>query len=481
METSTTTSSTLAQEALQVVLVGGAGDDTLVGGPGDDSLSGGAGHDTLLGGDGNDILSGNAGNDFLIGGPGNDTYLFGRGDGQDRIEAYQDSPSDKLQFGSGISMADVDVSVDGGDLLLSLHGSTDSVRISGYFNLPPQDRLQIHFADGAVWDGAAIDRKLNFGNDTVYPLPTPMPGAGQTLDGGLGNDQVFGAMGDDILYGDAGNDILMGGPGADTYVFGRGDGQDRIEAYQDSASDKLQFGSGIGLADVDVSVDGGDLLLSLRGSTDSVRISGYFNLPSQDRLQVHFADGAVWDGAAIDRKLNFGNDTVYPLPTPMPGAGQTLDGGLGNDQIFGGPGDDILYGDAGNDILMGGPGNDTYLFGRGDGHDVVTEQGTTPIDLDTLQFAGDVTADQLWFSRIGNDLQVSIIGTTDTATVAGWYSGDAQHVDRFRTGDGQVLIESRVQQLVEAMAAFAPPPMGQTTLDTPYQPLMPVIAATWTP
>jgi Ca2+-binding RTX toxin-like protein len=159
--------------------------------------------------------------------------------------------------------------------------------------------------------------------------------------------------------------------------------------------------------------------------------------------------------------------------------GQTMDGGLGDDMVMGGPGDDILYGDAGNDTLEGGPGADTFLFGRGDGQDVVDQQGSAPLDLDTLQFAGDVTADQLWFSRTGNDLQISIIGTTDTATVAGWYLSDALRVDRIQTADGQVLLESRVQQLVEAMASFAPPPMGQTTLGETYQPLAPVIAATW--
>jgi Ca2+-binding RTX toxin-like protein len=159
--------------------------------------------------------------------------------------------------------------------------------------------------------------------------------------------------------------------------------------------------------------------------------------------------------------------------------GQTMDGGLGDDQIQGGPGDDILYGDAGNDTLRGDTGNDTYYFGRDDGQDVVNQQGSTPADLDTLQFAADVAADQLWFSRAGSDLQISIIGTADTTIVAGWYLGDEQHVDRIQTADGQVLLESRVQQLVEAMASFAPPPMGQTTLGDPYQPLMPVIAATW--
>lgn len=300
-----------------------------------------------------------------------------------------------------------------------------------------------------------------------------------SLRGGAGNDLLLGEDGNDTLSGDAGNDVLKGGTGLDTYLFARGDGQDLIDAHLDSALDTLLFGPGISLADVDVGMDNGDLLLSLRGSTDSVRITGYFNTPVESRLSIHFADGAVWDGIAIARKTYFGNDFVGPQPSSNPWLGQTMDGGLGDDMVMGSPGDDILYGDAGNDTLEGGPGADTFLFGRGDGQDVVDQQGSAPLDLDTLQFASDVTADQLWFSRTGNDLQISIIGTTDTATVAGWYLSDALHIDRIQTADGQVLLESRAQQLVEAMASFAPHPMGQTTLSEPYQPLAPVIAATW--
>jgi hypothetical protein len=42
------------------------------------------------------------------------------------------------------------------------------------------------------------------------------------------------------------------------------------------------------------------------------------------------------------------------------------------------------------------------------------------------------------------------------------------------------LIDSNVENLVNAMASFAPPAAGQTTLPTDYQTsLAPVLAANW--
>jgi hypothetical protein len=54
-------------------------------------------------------------------------------------------------------------------------------------------------------------------------------------------------------------------------------------------------------------------------------------------------------------------------------------------------------------------------------------------------------------------------------------------VEQFKTADNQTLLSSQVNNLVQAMAAFAPPAPGQTTL-TPAQQtaLSPVIAANWT-
>jgi hypothetical protein len=56
------------------------------------------------------------------------------------------------------------------------------------------------------------------------------------------------------------------------------------------------------------------------------------------------------------------------------------------------------------------------------------------------------------------------------------------HVEQFitRASDGKTLLDSQVQNLVSAMAGFAPPAAGQTTLTAAYQTsLAPVFAANW--
>ena len=75
---------------------------------------------------------------------------------------------------------------------------------------------------------------------------------------------------------------------------------------------------------------------------------------------------------------------------------------------------------------------------------------------------------------------MAIIGTSDKFTVADWYLGNQNHVEQFKTSDGKTLLDSQVQNLVQAMASFAPPAAGQTTLSDSYRAaLQPTITANW--
>ena len=112
--------------------------------------------------------------------------------------------------------------------------------------------------------------------------------------------------------------------------------------------------------------------------------------------------------------------------------------------------------------------------------DTITENDATVGNTDVALFDTGIAANQLWFTKTGNNLDVSIIGTTDKFTVSNWYLGNQYHVEQFKTSDGKTLLDSQVQNLVQAMASFAPPPVGQTTLTTAQQTaLAPVIAANW--
>jgi predicted extracellular nuclease len=63
-----------------------------------------------------------------------------------------------------------------------------------------------------------------------------------------------------------------------------------------------------------------------------------------------------------------------------------LDGGLGDDRLAGGNGNDTLAGGAGNDFLAGGNGSDTFTFASGFGQDTVSDFGPG----DHIGFAGGV-------------------------------------------------------------------------------------------
>jgi Ca2+-binding RTX toxin-like protein len=175
-----------------------------------------------------------------------------------------------------------------------------------------------------------------------------------------------------------------------------------------------------------------------------------------------------------------GNDVV-DMTSIWYGYGDViLDGGNGNDVLWASAGNDQLLGGAGNDTLDGGAGNDTYKLGRGYGSDTIVENDTTSGNTDIAQFQSGIATDQLWFQHVGNNLEVSIIGTNDKFNIQNWYSGSRYHVEQFKTADGKVLRDTQVDALVSAMASFTAPSAGQTMLPENYlTALAPVIAANW--
>ncbi|MBB3178464.1 calcium-binding protein [Variovorax sp. Sphag1AA] len=515
------------------------GTDTVFAGKGNDVLSGGEGADQLNGEDGADTLDGGTGNDQLNGGTGNNVYLFGRGDGQDIITSTYDSTVNKLsvlQFKAGVMPSDVAVRrvVDAGreSLELSIVGSTDKIIVRDFFysNSPgnPYNPVQVvKFADGTVWNTAellaaaftgtaAVDTitgtKLNdtiFGRDGADVLNGD--GGDDTIYGEDGADVLNGGAGNDTLDGGTGNDQLTGGTGNNVYLFGRGDGQDAIMTSYDSTSGRLnvlQFKEGVSPSEVSARCvyEGGyeNLELSIVGTNDKITVRGFFDEKnSYNPLQLlRFSDGSEFDVAAITAVVLGGTDGADRIPGTA--AADTINGWGEVDTIYGRAGDDVLRGDggddflsgddgedtliggAGNDTLYGGVGNDTYLFGRGDGHDEVRDEDWTVGNTDVLSFGAGISADQLWFRQVGSALEVSIIGTNDKVSVRFFdleYTGATPfpyHIEQFKTSDGRTLLDSQVQNLVNAMASFAPPAAGQTTLPANYQAgLNPVIAANW--
>ena len=148
----------------------------------------------------------------------------------------------------------------------------------------------------------------------------------------------------------------------------------------------------------------------------------------------------------------------------------------------GGAGNDVLFGSSGNDVLTGGGGNDTYLFGHGGGQDRIVNGTATSTARSGELDVGAANANQLWFKRDGNDLSISVMGSHDQVTVAGWFSGAGAQLMDIKSADG-VKIDAGVSQLVQAMANYSSAHAGFDPTTATQAPtdagLQNAIAATW--
>ena len=125
-----------------LMILGGAGNDTLEGRNGSDSLSGGAGNDSLNGGSGNDFLDGGSGSDTLDGGYGEDS-LYG-GAGADSL--YGGYGTDTLWGGAGNDTLTGGSSYD--VFVYKPNEGTDTITDYYYYSDSGCDMLQILKADG---------------------------------------------------------------------------------------------------------------------------------------------------------------------------------------------------------------------------------------------------------------------------------------------------------------------------------------------
>ena len=142
-------------------IYGDAGNDTLYGNDGNDALLGGTGNDQLYGGLGNDVFNGGAGNDIMQDVGGSDTYMFGVGSGQDTVLDSSGGlgETDTVQMTSGVTPTNLFITQDWasnfGALTLRLAQSDDQLVIQNFNSIE-----QIQFADGTLWDAAAIQARV---------------------------------------------------------------------------------------------------------------------------------------------------------------------------------------------------------------------------------------------------------------------------------------------------------------------------------
>ena len=147
-------------------------------------------------------------------------------------------------------------------------------------------------------------------------------------------------------------------------------------------------------------------------------------------------------GANVVLQGGSGNDTLTASgsgDTLIGGSGQeTLSASGGTDTLIGGSGTDTLSASGSNDVLIGGSGNDTFVFAGGSNSDIINNLHTNE-KTDVVQFGPGITASELTFTPDGNDLVISVAGSSGTLTIQDWFLGPSYQVGSFELSNGTAV------------------------------------------
>lgn len=385
-------------------------DNMIVGSELANRLEGGAGDDILEGGAGNDTLVGDAGNDTLLGGAGDDRYVFRLGDGADTIVDNQGS--DTLHIGSGLTLADLLVVNDNGNIAISILGTDDSIVLNNWFG-QTEGVSHIKFCDGTVLDRQGIASMTN------SPIPgNPLP--------------------DQITLQD--NFYTFTIP-ADTFSYTNGDTLSYSATMADG--EPLPFW---------LALDAATGVFS--GTPDNWDVST-LNLKV---TATNAAGNAASSNFVLDvLNVNDAPTVVSPLVDQVVSEGQafsftasgqpSVTNGFMNDPSDNGtPQGNGIAVDA---YLWGSVGNNAYSFARGDGGVYVWDWDQTAGNVDTVQFSPDLAPADI---SIGQDqwgnVVLSVNGTSDSLTLQDWLYSDANKIERLVFADGTVWGVAEIMSMV---------------------------------
>lgn len=231
---------------------GGGQNDTIESGGGNDFVAGGADNDRIVDGDGYDILTGNTGNDVIV--LEGSTY-HGVG-----FVAYNVSSTNQVGTDQRISLEGlvrIEAVTNGGD-------GFDTVQLSEV-----ADAFFLHDAFSGFhtsvvlhedYDGrksaarfAGIEVINGMDGDDIIDLTSPdysLAGSTLAINGGDGNDVIWGSdadetihgnEGSDTIFGGAGLDELFGGAGADVFEFTRTSTNAKISDFDFDEGDRFRF------------------------------------------------------------------------------------------------------------------------------------------------------------------------------------------------------------------------------------------------
>lgn len=398
------------------VLAGGKGDDTLIGTQ--QVFEWGIQGGTVLGGEGNDVIEGGAGDDNLVGGHGADTLIGGAG-------------NDRLGYGLEDFYGPAN----------EYHGGEGNDTVYGTM---ARDRIYFDVGDGQ-------DVVLDYAREARSSYSDLVTNA--YYGGSLYTD--WAGMPDDLSA------ILR-------QSWAKPLGAFDLTAMSPGESKILVLGQGFSASDLVFSYEAQDLLITFKNSSDQIRFSNWGAFAQRPLQQIEFADGTIWDSETLSSLIPDPSAGIHWDNTLTLASGtenKTVIGTSSNDYMLGQVSDDLLYGNDGDDTISGGIGNDTiygghgsdlYLFGIGSGNDVIVCGDGALGAVDSIRI-NDVSPQNVWMSRVGDDLRISLVGYSDyrdSVTISKWFSDEGSQLVDVATNDGHVLSKDSVQVLVDAMDSF---------------------------
>jgi Ca2+-binding RTX toxin-like protein len=285
------------------------------------AIDAGYGNDTIYGSSGNDVIVAGGGNDWVNGGDGSDTYKV-TGNVAGGWSSFQDYDTYK------------DTGTTGTDTIKAVGGNVDIGMTSFTAAATGIEIIDGTAATGQVrllgdWQANTLDfRGITFVGGNIV------------IDGGDGDDTIFGTAEANSIIGGGGNDKLNGDDGGDTYrVTGAFHSSfTGFDSYSDTGVSGVDTIKAVGNNKVDIGLAG-------FGPNSGIEVIDTTGAVNQVRLL----------GNATADVLNFSGVTFV-------GSNILIDAGAGADTVTGNGQANLINGGLGNDVLTGGLGADLFRF-----------------------------------------------------------------------------------------------------------------------
>ncbi len=424
-----------------------------------------------------------------------------------RGETVNMSGSNSIINEAGGSMSEANIyTITGTNDVANLAGFDDEVILSGTTN-------KINISGSNSWNNIGLGNSSNYFGSSPAGLPGIPAGLLEIIL--YGDDSVFylnkGAQttitgnNGSIIVSNISNSTLSYTSGSTAYIGGTNDTVNLAGNASATAigSDVLNL-SGTG-GNATLSGTNQTASITSIGTSDSITVSGTSNTVSYTGIQ---SDSILVDGSSDTVNITGANSS----PVTLEGTGNianikssstsvTLDNASQNDSVVayganetialeGGSdtatiaagannvlvytsvsnGDTIVDQSSGSNTfnirgtfygnyistttITGGTGSETYALQSEFGQVTINNQGTSaPSGVITLGYGA--TNQNLWFQKVGNNLQILLMDTPEYVTINNWFASAGAQVQNLILADGTTLAGTHIANLVAAMATYA--------------------------